>query len=86
MSISYEHIEQSIKEELNSDAEVKVLDLTGGGDHFQVEVISTKFEGKTRVARHRMIYKALDHELRGPIHALSLKTFTPHEYSTEITE
>ena len=60
------------------DAEVTVEDLNGGGDHLNVNVVSTSFEGLSRVQQHQMIYKALQDELASEaIHALALKTSTP---------
>ena len=47
--------------------------------HFKVEIISDAFEGKGMVARHRLIYSALDQELKDGVHALSLKTKTSKE-------
>jgi acid stress-induced BolA-like protein IbaG/YrbA len=60
-------------------SQAKVRDLTGGGDHFEVIVITSEFEGKGPVARHRMVYAALGPAVGGSIHALSLKTLTPTE-------
>ena len=51
----------------------------GGESHFQVEIVSAEFAGKSRVARQRLIYALLAEELKGPIHALSLVTRTPEE-------
>jgi BolA protein len=48
--------------------------------HFKVIAVSTIFEGKMLIARHRMINEALSEELAGRIHALSLHTMTPDEY------
>ncbi|KAG0142992.1 hypothetical protein CROQUDRAFT_661807 [Cronartium quercuum f. sp. fusiforme G11] len=61
----------------------------GGGSgetHFSVRVISAAFNGLGRLARHRKIYAALNHEFteRG-LHALSLKAFTPEENQSEAT-
>ncbi|KIJ49623.1 hypothetical protein M422DRAFT_27987 [Sphaerobolus stellatus SS14] len=47
--------------------------------HFQVDVVSEAFKGKTTMQRHRMIYGALSEELSKGLHALSLKTKTPEE-------
>ena len=58
-------------------AQVKVTDLTGTQDHYEVEVVSEKFEGLNLVQQHQLIYKALAEEMKGPIHALALKTSTP---------
>jgi BolA protein len=51
----------------------------GGESHFQLEIVSAEFAGKSRVARQRLVYQLLAEELRGPIHALSLVTRTPDE-------
>ena len=60
------------------DAQVEVEDLTGGGDHLQVTVISTAFDGLTRVRQHQLVYGALRQELASEaIHALALQTSTP---------
>jgi stress-induced morphogen len=60
------------------DAKVEVEDLTGGGDHLQVTVISTAFDGLTRVRQHQLVYGALRQELASEaIHALALQTSTP---------
>ena len=58
-------------------AEVRVEDLTGGGDHFRAEVVSDRFEGMSRIQQHKLIYDVFGDEVGGPIHALSIKTSTP---------
>jgi len=60
------------------DAEVEV-GLYSGDDHFDMRVVSASFEGKNRVARHKMVYQALGDCMRTQIHALALKTLTPQE-------
>jgi stress-induced morphogen len=65
------------------DADVSVIDTTGGGDHFDATVVSAAFSGKGAVDRHRLIYAALNDAITGPgapIHALALTTATPEEY------
>ena len=60
------------------DASVTVEDLTGGGDHLQVSVISAAFDGLSRIRQHQMVYGALQQELASEaIHALALNTSTP---------
>jgi BolA protein len=51
----------------------------GGESHFRVEIVSSAFEGKTRVARQRLVYAALKEELDAGLHALALTTLTPEE-------
>ena len=62
------------------DAEVRVVDTTGGGDHFSATVVSSVFTDKGLIDRHRLVYAALGEAMRGPIHALALTTETPEEY------
>lgn len=50
-----------------------------GGGHFVVHIVSTAFEGKTPIARHRMVYDALGGAMKSEIHALSIKAKTPAE-------
>lgn len=50
-----------------------------GESHFRVLVVSPKFTGLSRVARHRLVNEALADELKGSIHALALSTYAPGE-------
>ncbi len=64
------------------DAEVKVNDLTGGGDHFEVTVVSSQFAGRSLVQQHQLVYKAVNQAMTSDaIHALALKTYTPAAWS-----
>jgi len=51
----------------------------GGESHFRVEIVSSVFEGQSRVARQRLVYQALADELAAGLHALALTTLTPGE-------
>jgi stress-induced morphogen len=62
-------------------SKVTVIDLNGNGDHFSVIVVSEQFSNMTLIARHKLVNNCLKEELKGPIHALALKTFTSEEYS-----
>ena len=62
-------------------AHVEVRDTTGGGDHFEAVVVTDSFEGKGLVQRHQAVYAALGDAMRARIHALSLVTLTPAQYS-----
>ena len=50
-----------------------------GDTHFRVLVVSSHFEGKSLVQRHRDVNAALKEELAGPVHALAIKVLTPAE-------
>jgi stress-induced morphogen len=55
--------------------QVSVEDRTGGGDHFQVTVASSRFDGLSLVEQHRLVYDALATPLAdGTIHELRIKT------------
>ena len=58
-------------------AEVKAQDLTGGGDHWRLEVVAAEFAGISMVKQHQLVYQALGEWMHGPIHALSLDTKAP---------
>ena len=50
-----------------------------GRGHFRVLIISSLFEGKSMIERHRMIYRALDEMMRLDIHALAIDAWSPGE-------
>jgi|TARA_B100000780_G_scaffold62610_1_gene40674 stress-induced morphogen len=66
-------IEKLIKASL-PDAEVEIIDLAGDNNHFSAHVISSAFEGKSRIQQHKMVYDALGDKMGGILHALSVKT------------
>lgn len=59
------------------------LSVEGDGQHFFATIVSPEFDGKTRVARHQRVYQALGDRMRAEIHALSMKTLTPAEWSQQ---
>jgi stress-induced morphogen len=61
------------------DAKVELKDLTGTADHWEATIVSGAFAGKSLIERHRMVFGALVEEMKGPIHALTLKVLTPDQ-------
>jgi BolA protein len=73
-------------EELLSPTQLEVLDEsaahaghagadgTGYGTHFRVRIASPLFEGKPRLARHRLVYDALRDFVAQGLHALAIET------------
>ncbi len=53
----------------------------GSEMHFKVQIVSDSFNEQMLIKRHRAVNKALAEELAGPIHALSMHTFTPDEWA-----
>lgn len=53
-----------------------------GGGHFYVQIVSSAFDGKPRLARHRLVYEAVGPLMAaGRIHALQIDAFTPQEWA-----
>jgi BolA protein len=50
-----------------------------GGGHYLLTIVSRKFSGKSTLARHRLVYDALQEMMHKNIHALSVKAYTPEE-------
>ncbi len=73
--MSVEQLRGLLEEAFPEAADLSVVDRTGGGDHFQVSVVSQRFAGLTLVDQHRLVYDALSGPLRdGTIHELRIKT------------
>ena len=57
------------------------LAVDGDGAHFEALIVSSVFEGKSRIQRQQAVYKALGGRMEsGEIHALSMRTLTPEEW------
>lgn len=58
-----------------------------GGGHFAVRIVAKDFAGKNALARHRMVYKALDDIMQdGHIHALQIHAYSPDEIDENASE
>ncbi|MFZ9346262.1 MAG: BolA family protein [Burkholderiaceae bacterium] len=57
------------------------LDVQGDGHHFEAVIVSAAFDGKRLIARHQMVYAVLGDRMKAEIHALSMKTLTPSEWT-----
>lgn len=73
--ITTDEIQKMIEVKLPG-SEVSVSDMRGTGDHFEIEVSSKAFAGKTLIEQHRMIFTILAPEMDRRIHAVQLKTKT----------
>ena len=54
-----------------------------GGGHFNVTIVSARFQQQDMLTRHRLVYAALQAMMRQEIHALRLRTLTPEEYQAK---
>lgn len=60
-------------------ARITIRDMVGDQDHYELIVVSSAFEGKSTLERHRMVYAPLKGLLGGALHALALRTLAPDE-------
>jgi stress-induced morphogen len=73
--VATESVQQLLEGAFPDATELRVEDRTGGGDHFQVIVASSRFDGLSLVDQHRLVNDALAEPLRdGTIHELRIKT------------
>ena len=80
------NIESKLTKEL-APSHLEVIDESylhnvepGKESHVRIVVVSVQFEGLNLVKRHQLIYQQINEELEGPIHAISLHTFTDSEW------
>ncbi len=50
-----------------------------GGGHYRLSIVSPQFVGKSTLARHRMVYSALQEMMKHDIHAVNISAYTPDE-------
>lgn len=82
MSLTADSLKSIIQEKLEASF-VQVEDMSGGcGQAFAVIIVSSKFEGKNKLMRHRLVNNALKEEIAS-IHAFTQKGFTPQEWEVQ---
>jgi stress-induced morphogen len=59
------------------DAQVKISDLRGDGEHYSALITAESFRGKSRVQQHQMVYQALQGKMGTELHALAIQTGVP---------
>ena len=59
------------------DADIRIDDLAGDGDHYRARIVSSAFAGVPRVRQHQLVYAALKGRMGGELHALALETAAP---------
>ena len=73
-----EQIKKIIADALPCDT----VQVEGDGQHFEALIVSPQFVGKSRVQRQQMVNAVLRSYFdSGELHALSMKTVTPEEWS-----
>ena len=58
--------------------------VTGDGSHFEAVVVSADFVGKTPIQKQRLVMATVKPQIEsGELHALSIKTYTPEQWSSQ---
>ncbi|HVS27342.1 MAG TPA: BolA family protein [Burkholderiales bacterium] len=72
---------EKIKSYIQDNLPCERVEVRGDGQHFEAVIVSAAFRQKNRVQRHQIVYRALGDRMREEIHALSIKTLTPEEWT-----
>lgn len=57
-----------------------------GGGHYRLRLVSPRFEGQSRIVRHRLVYDCLRDMMHAEIHALAIIALAPSEVSEEASD
>lgn len=78
--VTPEYIESAIRAGLACEH----VEVAGDGQHFQAVIVSAAFAGLNKVKQHQLVYGALGDRMREEIHALSMQTLTPAQWSAHL--
>ena len=73
MAMNLKEIESLIKEAM-PDAIVEIQDLAGDGNHYSATITSSRFNGKSKIEQHKLVYGSLKGKMGNELHALAIKT------------
>ena len=71
---------EEIKSLIESGISTSYVNVVGDGTHFEAVIVSSDFENKIMIDRHKLVYNALGDAMNEKIHAISLKTYTPGQW------
>jgi stress-induced morphogen len=74
LMVTAQDIKEKLQTSFGEEAHIVISDLTGGGDHWRVQITSPLFQGQSLVEQHQMVYRALGDWMKQDIHALALQT------------
>lgn len=73
---------EAIKQRINTSIEDADVFTEGEGCNFEITVVSRAFEGLSPVKKQQLVYACLEQEIAsGAIHAISIKAFTPEQWT-----
>lgn len=74
-------VTDAIRESIAAAIAGAAVEVSGGGGHYSISVVSDAFSGKSLLESQRMIYTAIAHLMKGdsaPVHAVdALRTRVP---------
>ena len=59
----------------------EVVVVSDDNTHYEARIVAEQFDGKRSLARHQLVYGCLGDAMGREIHALSLQTFSPAEWT-----
>ncbi|MDC8444595.1 MAG: BolA/IbaG family iron-sulfur metabolism protein [Nitrosomonas sp.] len=75
----------AIKQHIENSLPCELVQIDGDdGYHFQAIIVSSKFRGRRTIQQHQLVYQALGEKMKQDIHALSMKTYTPEEWTARL--
>ena len=72
---------ESIKTSIEGGLACEHVEVRGDGQHWEAVIVSSMFEGLAKVRQHQLVYAALGDRMREEIHALSMTTLTPAQWT-----
>jgi acid stress-induced BolA-like protein IbaG/YrbA len=74
-------VEDAIRTSIQAQLPDAVVQVSGAGGHYNIDVVSVEFAGKSMLQNQRLVLSSIKHLINGsqpPVHAVdSLKTRTP---------
>ena len=70
---------EEIKIRIQQGLKTHSVEVEGDGHHFSATIISQDFQGKSRIARHRMVFSLFSEDIKQRLHALSINAMTIDE-------
>ena len=73
MAMNLSEIKNLVKEAI-PDAIIDIQDLAGDGNHYSATIVSSLFNGKSKIEQHKIVYNALKGKMGNDLHDLAIKT------------
>ena len=73
MAMNISEIEELIKNSI-PDANINIKDLAGDGNHYSATIVSSIFNGKSKIEQHKIVYNSLKGKMGNELHALAITT------------